>query len=332
MLEFIKKKLYLLYNKVVRLLWDTWCVASVVGIWPRFIEPRMLLTSRLSLPIDGLSPSLEDLKVVFFSDLHFSKEASSKFLKKISSRINKLHPDIIIFGGDILRTPIIDDPERLLSFLNSLKARYGCFFVFGNHDYSEWVSLNDKGEYDIETGGTPAIIEGFKRFFGNKKPLGIITDRARAVPSHEELSALLKKTRFTVLENDTSLVPIRNTFLNICGLEEYWLGRCNPKKAFKNYDKKYPGIVVTHNPDSFPLLYDYPGDLVLSGHTHGGQINLPWMWKKFSLLENSEFKRGMVGRDGKAIYITRGVGSSEPFRWFSPPEIVLITLNGTSHD
>jgi len=119
---------------------------------------------------------------------------------------------------------------------------------------------------------------------------------------------------------------IKDACLNVCGLGEYSLNKCCPEIAFKTYDVNSPGIVLAHNPDSMPMLMDFPGDIILCGHTHGGQINLPWFWKKFTLLENMQFKKGLFQIHNKWLYVNRGVGSVMPFRWFALPEIALITL------
>jgi predicted MPP superfamily phosphohydrolase len=85
-------------------------------------------------------------------------------------------------------------------------------------------------------------------------------------------------------------------------------------------------VVLVHNPDGVKTLRGYPGDVVLSGHTHGGQVNLPWMWKRFAVLENPAVRRGLYYLEGKWIYVNRGIGSVMKFRWFAVPEILSITL------
>jgi predicted MPP superfamily phosphohydrolase len=107
-------------------------------------------------------------------------------------------------------------------------------------------------------------------------------------------------------------------------------GRCLPEIAFKNYDKQYPGIILAHNPDSSALLESYPGEVILSGHTHGCQINLPWMWKKFTKLENMSLRKGFFKVRDKWLYVNRGVGAIMKFRWFSVPEILFLTLRKKS--
>lgn len=311
-------------------LWDLWCIGSIIGIWPRFIEPHLLLRSRRTLTISNLPSGLKGLKIVQFSDLHLQKSLSTHFLERLSKKILSENPDILVFTGDFISYSQLteNDKQRLSHFLNSLKARYGCFAVFGNHDYAEYVSINAEGEYDLLTGEKERsmIKRGFERLFTTTKLAKKTTLRAQQVALHEDLISLLEKTPFKVLENQSQLVNVNDSALNICGLGEYSLGKTKPEKAFSHYDKHFPGIILLHNPDGIPLLKGYPGEIVLCGHTHGGQVNLPWMWKKFTLLENEKFKSGLIRFDQRWIYVNRGIGSIIRFRWFAPPEILVLTL------
>jgi predicted MPP superfamily phosphohydrolase len=313
------------------ILWDIWCIASVIGIWPRYIEPKLISITQLPLKISKLHPSLNHLKILQFSDLHFQKCTSASLLKKLSAKIQSCNPDIIVFTGDFLCSSQLQDPNRLTEFLCSLKAPYGCYAILGNHDYQHYVSITQNGDYDVIDNKSVTMRKGWKRLLSTITLTKRTTPRAAEVPLNNNLVNLLKKTPFILLHNETSIVPIRDTFINICGVGEYVLNRCEPKIAFKNYNKNFPGIVLAHNPDGVPKLLEYPGDIILCGHTHGGQINLPWMWKKFTLLENFNLKRGLKSLRNKTIYINRGVGAVMPFRWFSIPELTLITLE-PSHE
>ncbi len=307
--------------------WDTWCVCSLIGIWPRFIEPNLLSVNKLDVSIDGLCSGLSGLKILQLSDLHWDAHFSDAFKQKILFKIEQLQPDLIIFTGDFLIQSRLEKPESLLQFLNSLKAKYGCYAVLGNHDYANYVTINATGDYDVpDQHATTHISNGFKRLFNSVALTKKISQKAQQTQIHEKLVDLLKHSPFRLLHNSSELLSINGCQLNICGVGEYTLGRSLPDEAFKNYNKDYPGIVLAHNPDSIPALLNYPGELILSGHTHGGQINLPIIWKKFTRLENPQFKRGLKKIAGKMIYINRGVGSGLQFRWFSPPELTLFTL------
>jgi uncharacterized protein len=310
-------------------LWDIWCVCSIIGIWPRFIEPRLIATNKVSLPIKNLPKELSGLKIVQFSDLHLHPKISGQFLTKCIRKINQLKPDIIVFTGDFICQCKLEDKKRLLDTLNRLSAPFGCYAIVGNHDYQTTVSINEEGVYDCIDQQSSHIRQGFKRLFSPVYPKGVVSEKAKQVPIHPELIDLLKKTPFQLLDNTTELVSINGSRINITGVGEYMLGKCLPEQAFKKFDPGYPGIVLAHNPDCIPLLSSYPGDVILSGHTHGAQVNLPLIWNHFTLMEQPSFKKGLFQTHGKWLYVNRGIGSVMPFRWFSLPEITLLTLERT---
>ncbi|CCB85146.1 uncharacterized metaLLophosphoesterase TC_0746 [Parachlamydia acanthamoebae UV-7] len=311
-------------------LWDAWCIFSVVGIWPRFIEPNLVEVSHVDVAIPHLPLALDGLKIVQFSDLHLNKSVSSFFLKKVIRKINQLNPDLLFFTGDFLCKSVLDDQQRMKNFFNSLNACYGCYAIFGNHDYEKCISINHEGDYDVVESIQSNLIRGFQRLLNDVPVTGTIVERAKKVELHPELLTVLQETSFKTLHNETEQVQIGDSFLNICGLGEYMAGRCLPEIAFKNYDKQYPGIILAHNPDSSALLESYPGEVILSGHTHGCQINLPWMWKKFTKLENMSLRKGFFKVRDKWLYVNRGVGAIMKFRWFSVPEVLFLTLRKKS--
>ncbi len=306
--------------------WDLWCCLSVVGIWPRFIEPTLLNTTRIKIGIPHLPKDLNGLKIVQFSDLHLHPKVSNNFLKKIKSKIDTCQPDLIFFTGDFLCFSLSRDLERLETFFNSLHATYGCYAILGNHDYAEFISINNKGEYDVLNQEVGSFSRIFQRLWTKTILAHKVTKKAKAVKHNEILEQILQKTPFKLLKNESVLIPIKKTFLNVTGLEEYITGRCNPKQAFLNYNKNFPGIVLAHNPDCIPSLLTFPGEIILCGHTHGGQVNLPWLWKKFTLMENPYLKKGCFQIGDKWAYVNRGVGSAMQFRWFAAPEIFLLTI------
>lgn len=310
-------------------LWNLFCTATVVGIWPRFIEPNIISTSRINLKVSNLPKSLDGFKILQISDLHLNLNISDKFLDKIVKKCDALKPDLIAFTGDFLCYSQMVEPDRLLSFLKRFKAPHGCFAVLGNHDYASCVSVNDDGDYDVIEPSSSSLGRAFSRLNSSVTLTKRPTERAKAVPMNTELLSLLSKSPFHLLHNETKRIDVNGTKLNICGLGEHTLARIDTKAAFKDYDRNFPGIILLHNPDGAPQLLDHPGDIILSGHSHGGQVNLPWIWKKFTLLENMQFKRGLVKFNDKWIYINRGIGSIMPFRWFATPEILLLTLEST---
>jgi len=316
-------------RRLAETLWNLWCIGTIVGIWPRFIEPKLIRRSKLTLPIKDLPKNLEGLRIVHFSDLHLSPQVSDRFLDRLTKKINALSPDIVLFTGDFIDYSTLNDPQRLQKVLSSIEARLGCYASFGNHDYARYVSIDSSGNYDVKSSKRSGIIGGFNRLLTKTTLSGQATDAAKAVPFHEELLSLLKKTPFTLLHNETTQIDLNGDRLNLCGLGDYMLGRCLPQEAFKTYDKNAPGIILSHNPDTLQTLKDYPGNIILCGHTHGGAVMLPGIRRRIILLENPQFVRGKFTIGDKTAYVNRGIGSTIPFRWFASPEILLLTLESS---
>lgn len=311
-------------------LWEAWCIASVIGIWPRYIEPNLLQVSKIDLEVKNLPKDLQGLRVVQFSDLHLDGAVPQFFLKKIIRKINRLNPDLLFFTGDFICRSVLEDAKVLQDFFNSLKAKHGCFGIYGNHDFEKCLSINANGDYDVIESDQSSLFRGFQRLFSEVKVTGILQERVHQVSIHAELAEALKQTPLRMLHNETVKVSIKDSTLNICGLGEYMAGRCFPDVAFKHYDPNHPGIVLTHNPDSLPLLKAFPGEVVLCGHTHGCQINLPWIGKRFAKMEDMTLKKGLKRLYDKWVYINRGLGGVLKFRWFSKPEILCLTLRNKS--
>jgi uncharacterized protein len=311
------------------LLLDFLTTCSLVGIWPRFIEPRLLKTTTLRWELDRGAQHLAGLKIVHLTDLHFHEKISQKFLDKIVCRVSRLKPDLIVFTGDFLCYSRLEHPERLSAFLSRLKAPLGSFCTFGNHDYAQYVTLNRQGVYDLLAPPNPltGVFRGVRTLLSSQKTQNQISEKVLSVPLHDTLCAVLRTTPFKLLENATVTLPIG---LNLSGLGDLALGRCRPKTAFAGYNPQFPGIILSHNPDSFPALLDFPGDWILSGHTHGEQIHIPWpklgrrISQKLARLENRAYTRGLFQVGDKKLYVNRGLGCHKPFRLLSPPEICVI--------
>lgn len=306
--------------------WDLFFISSIAGIWPRFIEPKLLFSSSIPLQIPCWPSKLTGIRVIQISDLHFSDVLTDRFLGKIERRVNAEKPHLLLFTGDFICRSKLHNPARLKQFLNSLHASHGRYAVLGNHDYNRYISINQDGDYDIFEEENTQLNQGVKRFF--KKPILTTksTDSVKQLTSHPELMQLLKDCDIEVLQNESRTVSIHDQSLTIVGLGEHMASQANPEKAFSLCDPQLPTIALVHNPDAIPNLSRYSCDLILAGHTHGGQVNLPWLWNKICILENPRYKKGLLRENGKWIYVSRGIAGVTPLRFFSPPEITTFTI------
>ncbi|MEM6518079.1 MAG: metallophosphoesterase [Cyanobacteria bacterium P01_D01_bin.71] len=142
--------------------------------------------------------------------------------------------------------------------------------------------------------------------------------------------------------------------LPLVGLADFYSKEFRPAPVFAQLDARTPRIVLSHNPDSLVALKPFRADLVLSGHTHGGQVTIPgwgavpgilqaWgavipNWARpfipflrkdcDRVLHHWEWAAGLHTLGQNQLYVNRGLGSYFPGRLFCPPEITVIRLVG----
>lgn len=307
---------------------DVLCGASILGIWPRFIEPRWLRTRSFihkSSKIQG-APA----HIVQLSDLHFHPKLTEKFIQKILNKVERLKPDIIVITGDFLigsKMACQDHYDFFLSQISRIAPVYACL---GNHDYNFPMTISSKGNYTrAEQTGKNPILTGLKLLL--KAPIDLTGSRdstLNKIAPHCQLTRMLDRYNIHLLHNDAVQVNINRSTFHLCGLADYMTPLFDPEKTFSTTDKSLFHLTLSHNPDSALILNESPSDLILSGHTHGGQINLPYIRRRISLQENPHLMRGLHTLSNSSLYINRGLCRYPDFRLFSPPEITSITLKG----
>jgi predicted MPP superfamily phosphohydrolase len=141
----------------------------------------------------------------------------------------------------------------------------------------------------------------------------------------------LEQKGIKVLENEAAQVDVRGTSLWLVGLADLWTRPQRISETVAKAPEGQPVIVLTHNPDIFPNVPQRV-QLVLAGHTHGGQVRFPIIG---SVVQSSDYgdrwERGDVFEDNHHLFVTSGIGTSiVPVRFGLPPEIVILTLKSGS--
>ncbi|MHB0913448.1 MAG: metallophosphoesterase [Armatimonadota bacterium] len=137
------------------------------------------------------------------------------------------------------------------------------------------------------------------------------------------VSSALRDAGFDLLLNESRDLG----GLSIVGLDDYWEGDMEYGKAFTGIPPGAPCLVLAHNPETATKLSGYPVSLLLSGHTHGGMINLPLYGPLFTVTNlGPKYSSGMFKIGGVPTYICRGIGSGLPIRFRARPEIAVFTL------
>jgi len=233
---------------------------------------------------------LKGLKVVFVGDFHV-KPNQRKNLIKVVNKINDQHPDLILCTGDFVsgRKEKNTLPiEEISKELSKLKSKYGFYTVLGNHD---WWQDGEKIGHELEKHG------------------------------------------IIVLGNENKIININGKKLYIAGVEDLSTRYIDLGKALNKTSS--PTILLTHSPDVFPFISKQENqeltkkvDLTLAGHTHGGQVRIPFVGPLIVPSDyGKKYANGLITENGKQMFVTKGIGTSIlPVRFNCMPEIVVINF------
>ncbi len=252
------------------------------------IEPRRLTVTRSVVPLDRLSGPA--LRVLHLSDLHASRVVSLDFLAAAVARGLAEHPDVVCLTGDFI-TRGHRDLDGYAEVLRPLSAAAPAFACLGNHDGGRWAARK---------GGHPD-----------------------SAPVRE----VLHRAGITLLDNAARTISVRGREVRVVGLGDLWAGELRPREAFAGpVPSAAPTLVLVHNPDAREALREMNWDLLLCGHTHGGQVKLPLLGPLVLPIRDRRFAEGQCRWEGRWIYVTRGVGNLWGIRFNCPPEITLLTV------
>jgi predicted MPP superfamily phosphohydrolase len=288
-------------------------LAGLVGAGYMLFEAQWLRLRHRRLEIAGLPPALEGLKILHISDLHAGAPSpSSRAIKKAVTRAAHTGADIILFTGDM--TDKKRDVTPLMPLLAELSAPLGKFTVLGNHDHGlrktfmhdMWNRMTGKsgrGKYETTSEELPATVSRYRKIF--------------------------ESAGIELLENDCRTVEVRGETIRICGVDDLQYGYADLGAVARHDKASSLNVLLSHSPDAFPLLEPGAWQLVLAGHTHGGQICIPHPRKGKILLSTSGscFGSGIYRREDMLMHVSPGVGTTLlPFRLLSRPEITVLEL------
>lgn len=140
-----------------------------------------------------------------------------------------------------------------------------------------------------------------------------------------EISSLLENEQIRILRNEQTLM----NELNFIGFDDYCSPNFNPSKVMKSYNPEIANLVLCHNPDACDddVWNGYKG-WILAGHTHGGQVKLPWLPAPIIPVKNKKYSAGEIDLgDGRTLYINRAIGHSFQVRFNVRPEITIFELD-----
>jgi predicted MPP superfamily phosphohydrolase len=269
------------------------CVAYGVFVersWYRLVRYRLdVLPSDLPERID----------LLHLSDLHFVVRDAKKrrFLAGLP------RPDITVVTGDLLGEP--EAVEAVTAALRPLRGQRASYFVLGSNDYFKPRPLN------------------YLRYF-RKARIPRRWTRGRAGDLAEHLEA----DGWEHLRNVRLDVPLDGSAVEVLGMDDPHLHRHDLRVAPRRAPERF-GLAVVHSPDPAPELAALGYDLIVAGHTHGGQVRLPVVG---ALISNCtvppRMARGLFRLGRSFLNVSAGLGTSKyaPFRFLCRPEATLLEL------
>jgi hypothetical protein len=272
------------------------CAVAAIGFvliaYGSFLEPRRIVLRYVPLRL----PLKTTLRVILAADFHVGPYKGAAYMKRIVDHIIALQPDIIFLPGDFPYDHLSDISS--LSELSRLHPPLGMYAVMGNHD-------------------TGRSLDFFTR------------ESFTTVNRSSEIGAFLENQGITVLHNESRILKLADgSSLAIAGVDEVWGEEADLEKTFSKIPEGMPTILLSHHPDVILEHASHRADLILCGHTHGGQIRLPIIGPLSPIPSKlgRKYDRGFfsVG-DRTTLFITCGLGETMArARLFCPPEIVVM--------
>lgn len=263
-----------------------------LGAYSYFMAVKRIKLDRFRLPLENEHSRLTGLKIAQISDLHFGPTNNSpKHFHKAVDIINSQSPDIVVLTGDYYQW----DPEYLYELpqiLARIRAKIGVFGCLGNHDYGSCypgVLRSDPFEYSV-------------------------------------IKSAFEHHGIHILANENLELNYKGNKFNLVGLHDLWSGFFDPNETFSTFNNELPTFVLSHNPDT-SVLVEPEFDLMLSGHSHGGQVSWPIVGPLAVPMKNKHLHRGLYQFSfRKRLYVNRGLGHTFRMRLNSPPEVTLIEI------
>ena len=255
-------------------------------------EPFWFDVRQVDVPITRLPVPLEGFRISHLTDLHASDTVPLSHLEKACEIACNQKPDLVVVTGDLV-THSYDYIDTVAALLKSM--RLPVFVSFGNHDY------------------TP--------LGANPGPVTVLADA---------MQRELEKAGCVVLRNRSVPLEKQGARFWITGLEDAYTSYFHPPTAFARRVEGETTICLSHNPDTVEDLLPFKPDLILSGHTHGGQIRVPLLGAPLLPIFNRQRNQGLWKLPVGHLYVSRGVGFLLHARFWCRPEVPLLILRRES--
>lgn len=261
-------------------------IISGLLLYSRFIATSGLNVKEYKVVNDKIIDEYHGLKIVHLSDIHFGSTITENDLDHLVNKVNELNPDIVVITGDIIDERISYDKNILINYLKQIQSKLGKFAISGNHD----LPLDDFNSI-VEESGFTNLDNTYKLIYANSSKPIIISGISS---NYSDSSNIGTKTA----EFDSYIANLTDDI------------------------KPIYSILLIHEPDFIDSLNVDNYDLILAGHSHGGQVKLPLIKKLYTPYGAKKYYDEYYKVNQTDLYISSGLGTSKlKFRLFNRPSI-----------
>lgn len=139
---------------------------------------------------------------------------------------------------------------------------------------------------------------------------------------------LMESAGFHVLLNNHETINVKGTTLSLFGADDARIGYYDAKQTIQGIEENNFNLLLVHEPDLIDDFVDYPVDLAVAGHSHGGQVYIPFVGPLLTTTLAEKYVRGLYEiNDNLSLYVNTGIGNTRvPFRFFNVPQITVFNL------
>lgn len=264
-------------------------IAILLSMGFLWAQNNIITVSNIEYKNEKVTEDFENFSILQVSDLHGKQFGADQ--KRLIDKTRQLHPDAIVITGDLIdkRRTNLNNMYKCLTYVKAALKIAPVYFVAGNHE--------------------------------------------AASPIYKVLKKELTNSGVKVLDNKTEKICRGKSFIRLSGINDILFFDDNidlfEKKinTLMSPDNSSLNILLSHRPDLIEDCKKVNADLILAGHTHGGQFRLPFVGGLINVSPNKSSRSGIHTKGNTTIIISRGLGNSLiPLRFLNYPEIVLITL------
>ncbi|GGA58285.1 metallophosphoesterase [Edaphobacter acidisoli] len=265
-------------------------VAAGLAIYSGEIARHEIDIVRRTIYIDNLPTAFHGFTIAQLSDIHLVEYTEPIFLERVIEHTNALKPDLVLLTGDFVT-------HGAFSFFDSPSSAHRCAEML--------TALTAPLRY--------SILGNHDNMFGAQYVIEALTTHDTPVLINQNLPIDIKGDRIWLAGTADATTSTPNLDLTL------------------PTDPKAPVILMVHEPDYADTVIQHPRgplvDLMLSGHSHGGQVRLPLLGALVTPPMGEKYIEGHFRLKRMQLYVNRGIGTvGVPFRLNCPPEITLFTL------